>query len=150
RRVVVGRQGLLRLRTSEPQHVTASFLLSGVFAKLALKHTRVRGVDDDQLFEIVGMGDRESPAFTGGYGDSRRMPSYSDLMTESDGVSRNWNFLATEDQFQAIQGMQKSNLIVPLVGDFAGPKAIRSVGQYVQEHASTVHAFYTSNVEQYL
>jgi hypothetical protein len=41
-------------------------------------------------------------------------------------------------------------LIVPLVGDFAGPKAIRSVGQYVQEHGSTVRAFYTSNVEQYL
>ena len=88
--------------------------------------------------------------FTGGYGDSRRMPSYSDLMTESDGVSRNWNFLATEDQFQAIQRMQKCNLIVPLVGDFAGPKAIRSIARYVQEHRSTVRIFYTSNVEQYL
>jgi len=71
-------------------------------------------------------------------------------MTESDGVSRNWNFLATEDQFQAIQRMQKSNLIVPLVGDFAGPKAIRSIARYVQEHRSTVRIFYTSNVEQYL
>ena len=88
--------------------------------------------------------------FVAGYGDRRRMPSYSDLMTESDGVSRNWNFLATEDQFQAIQRMQQTNLIVPLVGDFAGPKAIRSVAQYVQEHRSTVRAFYTSNVEQYL
>jgi hypothetical protein len=95
-------------------------------------------------------GPNLSYTFTRGYGDSRRMPSYSDLMTESDGVSRNWNFLATEDQFQAIRAMQKNNLIVPLVGDFAGPKAIRSVAQYVQEHASTVRAFYTSNVEQYL
>ena len=95
-------------------------------------------------------GPNLSYTFTGGYGDSRRMPSYSDLMTESDGVSRNWNFLATEDQFQAIQRMQKSNLIVPLVGDFAGPKAIRSIARYVQEHRSTVRIFYTSNVEQYL
>jgi hypothetical protein len=86
----------------------------------------------------------------GSLGDFRKMPSYSDLMTETDGVSRNWNFLATEDQFQAIRRMQKDNLIVPLVGDFAGPKAIRSVAQYVQEHGSTVRAFYTSNVEQYL
>ena len=91
-----------------------------------------------------------SYTFIGPYDDFRRMPSYSDLMTESDGVSRNWNFLATEDQFQSIERMQKSNLIVPLVGDFAGPKAIRSVAQYVQEHGSTVRAFYTSNVEQYL
>jgi len=78
------------------------------------------------------------------------MPTYSDLVTESDGVSKNWNFLATEDQFKAIQRLQKNNLIVPLVGDFAGPKAIRSVASYVQEHGSTVRAFYTSNVEQYL
>jgi hypothetical protein len=46
--------------------------------------------------------------------------------------------------------MQKDNLIVPVVGDFAGPKAIRSVAQFVHDHSSTVRAFYTSNVEQYL
>ena len=88
--------------------------------------------------------------FIGGDGDSRRMPTYSDLMTETDGTSRSWNFLASEDQFRAIQRMQRSNLIVPLVGDFAGSKAIRSVAEYVQEHRGTVRVFYTSNVEQYL
>jgi len=88
--------------------------------------------------------------FVGGHRDFKRTPSYSDLMTENDGVSRNWSFLATEDQFQAIQRMHQSNLIVPLVGDFAGHKAIRSVAQYVQKHGSTVRTFYTSNVEQYL
>jgi hypothetical protein len=76
--------------------------------------------------------------------------NYSDLATENDGVSHNWNFLATEDQFEAVQRMQKRNLIVPLVGDFAGPIAITSVGKYALEHATTVHAFYTSNVEEYL
>src|SRR5262249_36476421 len=88
--------------------------------------------------------------FIGGYGDFKRTPTYSELMSEGDGVSRNWNFLATEDQFRAIQDVQKRNLIVPLVGDFAGQKAIRSVAQYVREHRSTIRAFYTSNVEEYL
>ena len=46
--------------------------------------------------------------------------------------------------------MQKDNLIVPLVGDFAGDKAIRSVGRYLKQHNAVVTAFYTSNVEQYL
>jgi len=91
-----------------------------------------------------------SYAFFGGNGDGKRMPSYSDLMTENDGALQNWNFLASEDQFQALRRMHKDNLIVPIVGDFAGPKAIRSVAHYVREHQSTVHAFYTSNVEQYL
>jgi len=80
----------------------------------------------------------------------RRMPSYSDLMTETDGTSRNWSFLGTEDQFQAIRRLQRANLIVPLVGDFAGPKSIRMVADYAWKHQSTVRVFYTSNVEEYL
>jgi hypothetical protein len=42
------------------------------------------------------------------------------------------------------------NLVVPIVGDFAGPKSIRAIGQYLKEHNATVTAFYLSNVEQYL
>jgi hypothetical protein len=80
----------------------------------------------------------------------RSAVNYSDLMTQDDGLSRNWSFLATEDRFRAIQSMQQRNLIVPLVGDFAGPLAILSVGKYAQDHGTTVHAFYTSNVEEYL
>ena len=95
-------------------------------------------------------GPELSYTFIGGYGDFRRWPSYAELMTESDAVSRNWNFLATDEQFRLIQRFQKDNLIVPLVGDFAGPKTIRAVAQYVREHRGTVHTFYASNVEQYL
>ena len=39
---------------------------------------------------------------------------------------------------------------MPLVGDFAGPKTIRRVGDYAREHGAVVTTFYTSNVEQYL
>jgi hypothetical protein len=88
--------------------------------------------------------------FIGRPGGSMHMPTYSDLIAETDGISRNWNFLATEDQFRMIQRLQQKNLIVPLVGDFAGPKAIRSVGRYLREHQAIVRVFYTSNVEQYL
>jgi hypothetical protein len=41
-------------------------------------------------------------------------------------------------------------MVVPLVGNFAGPKAIRSVGQYLTEKGAMVSAFYLSNVEQFL
>jgi hypothetical protein len=88
--------------------------------------------------------------FLGGYGGLMGMPTYGELMTEDDGHTRNWNFLATEDQYQMIQRLQKHNLIVPLVGDFAGPKAIRSVAAYLEEHGARLTVFYTSNVEQYL
>jgi hypothetical protein len=88
--------------------------------------------------------------FVGGYGGFIGMPTYGDLMTESDGRTHNWNFLASEDQYKKVQRLQKNNLIVPLVGDFAGPKAIRSVGEYLREHNAVLNVFYTSNVEQYL
>jgi hypothetical protein len=39
---------------------------------------------------------------------------------------------------------------VPVVGDFGGPTAIRSVGQFLRDRNVNVSAFYTSNVEQYL
>jgi len=78
------------------------------------------------------------------------MPTFEELMMETDGEGRHRSFLASEENFRTIQELQKKNLIVPIVGNFAGPRALRSVGQYLRNHGATVTAFYTSNVEQYL
>jgi hypothetical protein len=76
--------------------------------------------------------------------------TYQQLMAEEDGQGNKQGFLATEDAFRYIQDVQKKNLIVPLVGDFAGPKAIRAVAAYIKERNATLAAFYISNVEDYL
>ena len=39
---------------------------------------------------------------------------------------------------------------MPIVGDFAGPEALRAIGDYVRGCGRTVSTFYLSNVEQYL
>ena len=83
-------------------------------------------------------------------GAVRILPTYEELMTDTDEQGQQRSYLATEENFATLQQLEKNNLIVPLVGDFAGPKAIRSVGGYLMEHNTTVTAFYTSNVEQYL
>jgi hypothetical protein len=77
-------------------------------------------------------------------------PTYAEVVAATDANGRNWSFLATEEAYRTIRQMQQKNLIVPLVGDFAGSKAIRAVGQYLKDHESTVSVFYLSNVEQYL
>jgi hypothetical protein len=41
-------------------------------------------------------------------------------------------------------------LIVPVVADFAGDKAIRAVARYLKDHDASVTIFYASNVEDYL
>lgn len=76
--------------------------------------------------------------------------TYSTLMTATDQHGEARSFLSSEDKFRYVQDLQKKNLIVPLVGDFAGTKAIRVVGEYIRSRGATVTAFYASNVEQYL
>ena len=77
-------------------------------------------------------------------------PSYRDLMIADDGSGVERSYIATEASYDALRDLEERNLIVPIVGDFGGPKALRSVGQYLENHQATVSAFYTSNVEQYL
>jgi hypothetical protein len=78
------------------------------------------------------------------------MPSYAQiqLLADSSGMKR--GYLASESTFRALREYENNNLIVPVVGDFAGPKAIRAVGAYLKDNHATVTAFYLSNVEQYL
>ncbi|MGQ0647408.1 MAG: LIC_10091 family protein [Gemmatimonadaceae bacterium] len=86
----------------------------------------------------------------GGWGGRRFMPSYGSLMMETDGDGVARSYLATEDNYRFIKDLESRNLIIPVTGDFAGPKALRAVGAWVRDHGATVTAMYTSNVEQYL
>jgi hypothetical protein len=78
------------------------------------------------------------------------VPSYYNLMVATDGRGKNWAFLANDENYRFIRAMQQKNLIVPIVGDFAGPKAIKAVAQYLKDNSATVSVFYISNVEDYL
>jgi hypothetical protein len=77
-------------------------------------------------------------------------PTYARLMTLADRSGQNWSYLASEDRFRYVKEMQRKNLIIPLVGDFSGPKAIRTVARYLKDHHAIVSAFYLSNVEMYI
>jgi hypothetical protein len=78
----------------------------------------------------------------------RPFPTYSELMTA--GNSRSGSFLATEERYQAVRDLQLRNLVVPVVGNFAGDRSLKALGAYVKERGLTVTTFYTSNVEFYL
>jgi hypothetical protein len=80
----------------------------------------------------------------------RASPTYADLMTATDEAGVNRSYLATEAAFARLKDLESRNLVVPVVGDFGGPKAIRAIGAYLKSQGATVSAFYLSNVEQYL
>lgn len=88
---------------------------------------------------------------TGGSGrGGRNAPTFADLMMADDGHGVSRSFLATDANFRVLKDLETKNLLVPVVGNFGGPKALRSVGAYVRDHNAVVVAFYLSNVEQYL
>jgi len=92
--------------------------------------------------EIVG-------AIGGGFGGNNGV-TYASLMTAEDGSGENRSYLANEEYFRFIKDLETRNLIVPVVGDFGGEKAIRAVARYLKGIDATVSAFYLSNVEQFL
>jgi hypothetical protein len=75
---------------------------------------------------------------------------YAELMqaTDAEGVAR--SYLANEENFKVLKDLEERNLMVPVVGNLGGPKALRAIGKYVRDHGATITAFYLSNVEQYL
>lgn len=77
-------------------------------------------------------------------------PSYRALMTAKDAEGQARSYLADEEAFAFVRGLHARNLIVPIVGDFAGQRALRGAGDYIRRHNGIVQVFYASNVEVYL
>ncbi|MCI0659459.1 MAG: hypothetical protein L0220_00140 [Acidobacteria bacterium] len=81
----------------------------------------------------------------GGY-----FPTLRDLIQQTDQHGKPGNFLAGAEDYDFVRGMHMKNLIIPIVGDFGGKKALAGIGDYLRKSGFSVTAFYTSNVEQFL
>ena len=93
------------------------------------------------------------PAIVGAVGGNRggsNGVTYASLMMADDGLGQDRSFLASEENFAFVKDLEVRNLVVPVVGDFGGDKAIRAVGRYLKSIDAMVSAFYLSNVEQFL
>lgn len=100
----------------------------------------------DIRYQLNGGGARGGGRGGGGGG----LPTYADLMTATDDAGKPHSFLASEASFAFLKDLETRNMIVPVVGNFGGPKALRAVATYLKQKDMTVSTFYASNVEQYL
>ena len=96
----------------------------------------------------INYSSTESDAGAANSGSYR--PTYAELMTATDSEGRARSYLASEEAFAFVKALEAKNLVVPVVGDFAGPRALRAVAAYLHARSAIVSAFYVSNVEQYL
>jgi hypothetical protein len=83
-------------------------------------------------------------------GRSASFASYGTIQSMPDGSGVSRTYLASDAAFVYVKAMEARNAIVPIVGDFAGSKALRAVGAYLKTHGAVLSAFYVSNVETYL
>ena len=87
----------------------------------------------------------------GVFGDSMYdFPNLRELILAETMDGEQANFLARESAFAVVKELHRRNLIVPVVGDFAGETALRGIADYVRSHDATISIFYVSNVEYYL
>jgi hypothetical protein len=121
-----------------------------------LVHTRQIPLSDEDLkgieyvaYSFYWFGPGLHYSSSGGRG-GRSMPTYYDLMVSTDASGQNRAYLASEETFLVLKNLHSKNLLVPVVGNFGGPKALRAVGKYLRQKGGTVSTFYLSNVEQYL
>lgn len=85
-----------------------------------------------------------------GRGNARDYPTLRDLLRERDDKGAQSSYLARESAWRVVKELHARDRIVPVVGDLAGPKAIRAIGEHARSLGLTISAFYTSNVEQYV
>ena len=83
-------------------------------------------------------------------GGQGRGTNYRDLMVQTDATGQGFSYLGSEEKFAFLKELERKNLVIPVVGNFSGPKALRAVGAYLKSRQATVTAFYLSNVESYL
>ncbi len=100
-----------------------------------------------QTFVDAGMGLRFT---TIGRAPRPYYPTYRQLVLETDAEGRQASYLATPETYATVRDLQLANRVIPVVGDLAGPKAVREIGQVLREYGLSLSAIYTSNVEFYL
>ena len=120
-----------RLRSLEiyKQNVSAMRRLYARKNGLGLSEEDLKGIEEIyQAFYTRGL-DIHYEVTPGSAGS---FPSYAELMVATDEASVSRSYLASEESFAVIKDLHSRNLIVPVIGNFAGPKAIRAVGKYLK------------------
>lgn len=147
------------IAAEEPSDALYERTLRAIEAQLSGKHAFPLSQEDVKGIEhvfhafytfgpAINYSSSEAEGATNNSGNYR--PTYAELMSATDSEGHARSYLATEEAFAFVRTLESKNLVVPIVGDFAGPRALRGVGAYLKTQSAFVSAFYVSNVEQYL
>ena len=83
-------------------------------------------------------------------GNGLSYPTFKDLIIGTTIEGEQVSFLSTKEKFRLVKDLHLRNLIIPVVGNFAGEKTLRAIGSYAEAHDTQISVFYVSNVEYFL
>ena len=139
---------------SEPEFQSNLLLLQNHLTasrRLPLTHNDLDGIAVTyRAFYRFGPGINYTSLTSDRSGDEGDLPSYASLMALTDEAGVERSYLATDEDFSFVKALHGKNLIVPVVGDFAGSTSLRAIGQFIRERKAVVSVFYLSNVLMWL
>jgi hypothetical protein len=124
-----------------------------------LRHTHgfaLRSEDLEDIRFIFAQFARYGPSLTywtgqrGMAAQAADAPTYNELMVTGRGAGNRESYLANEANFAAVKDLQTRNLIVPVIGDLAGSRAMPMIASWLTGRNARVSIIYVSNIEQYL
>lgn len=145
---------LLAVRTSPTSEQV--FLKNLAAVKRVLTETDKLSISTDDLAKIEYVyrtfwEENLSLRFSSiGRGNALNYPTFEEMLLETDRHGHEQSYLSSEELFQWLKKFEAENRLIPIVGDFAGPHALRTVGAFLKANGLHVSSFYTSNVEFYL
>jgi hypothetical protein len=72
------------------------------------------------------------------------------LLLATDQTGQPASYLSSERRFRFVQSLERRGLVIPVVGDIAGPHAMTEIGRVLTERHEHLSAMYVSNIEDYL
>lgn len=129
---------ILRTRVDEVIRKTGVTLSREDFETIDRFHRRFIGAGVELQFQSTGRPPQ------GHY------PTYRELLLATDGLGEHSNYIASESSFQFIKSLQQRDLVIPVVGDLSGPRALAAVAASLRKRGQRLSALYASNVEFYL
>lgn len=143
--------GFAAFLAAPPDRALRDAAVARTTALLARLHVVHAKGDDDDIARI------HDAFFTRGLllaytmkGSFRKYPTLAENFMAKDPSGVESTFLASDEAYARVRRMVLDNRVIPVVGDFGGKHALRSLGEDMHARGLLLGAFYTSNVEQYL
>jgi len=129
---------VLALRLDAEIRRTGVALSAADWATIHAFHDEFVGRGLSLVFQVRGQGVRDY------------YPTLRELLRETDRSGRQLSYLAADASYDTVRALEQRDLVVPVVGDVSGPRAMRAIAAAMKARNQTLSAFYVSNVEFYL